>query len=51
MNTVLNGLREIWREIDRNPPHAPPGCETGGGIAFIFWFGGLAIFIGAMILR
>jgi hypothetical protein len=51
MKPILNVLRDIWREIDRNPPCAPPECHTGGGIAFIVWFGGFGLLMTLGLLR
>lgn len=49
MKAYLESLRYLWREIDELVPHGPPGIETGGQLSFVLFFGGLAIFIAAMI--
>lgn len=51
MKEILEGLRDLWRDIERSPPHAPPGCEKGGGIAFIVWFGTLITLFIVLIAR
>ena len=45
MKAFVDGLRDLWRDIEENPPHAPPGCNKGGGVAFIIWFGGFGLII------
>ena len=50
MRSFVGGLRALWRDIEENPPCAPPGCNKGGGLSFIVWFGGFGLWIVIMLL-
>jgi hypothetical protein len=45
MKAILQGLREVWEDIEKCQPCAPPGYEKGGQLAFIVWFGGFGLIL------